>query len=62
MNFSAAEIVLVISNKADVQGLRRAENAGIATKVILLPWQQSLEFQFTNNPMNFSAAEIVLVM
>ena len=33
MNFSAAEIVLVISNKPDVQGLRRAENAGIATKV-----------------------------
>ena len=42
MNFSAAEIVLVISNKADVQGLRRAENAGIATKVSLLSWQQSL--------------------
>ncbi|WAR13969.1 PUR2-like protein [Mya arenaria] len=34
MNFSAAEIVLVISNKADVQGLTRAEKAGIATKVI----------------------------
>ena len=33
MNFSAAEIVLVISNKPDVQGLKRAENAGIATKV-----------------------------
>ena len=37
MNFSAAEIVLVISNKHDVQGLRRAENAGIATKVGELP-------------------------
>ena len=34
MNFSAAEIVLVISNKADVHGLYRAEKAGIATKVI----------------------------
>ncbi|KAL4221636.1 hypothetical protein ACF0H5_019892 [Mactra antiquata] len=34
MNFSAAEIVLVISNKPDVQGIVRAENAGIATKVI----------------------------
>ena len=33
MNFSAAEIFLVISNITDVQGLRRAENAGIATKV-----------------------------
>lgn len=33
MNFSAAEIVLVISNKPDVQGLQRAEKAGIATKV-----------------------------
>ena len=34
MNFSAAEIVLVISNKADVHGLYRAEKAGIATKVM----------------------------
>ena len=59
MNFSAAEIVLVISNKADVQGLRRAENAGIATKVSLLPWQQSLQLQFTRDTMNFSTAEIV---
>ena len=33
MNFSAAEIVLVISNKQDALGLKRAENAGIATKV-----------------------------
>jgi len=33
VNFSAAEIVLVVSNKPDVQGLVRAENAGIATKV-----------------------------
>ena len=41
MNFSAADIALVISNKADVQGLRRAENECIATKVGLLPWQQS---------------------
>ncbi|KAL5014308.1 hypothetical protein ScPMuIL_008578 [Solemya velum] len=31
---SAAEIVLVISNKPGVQGLQRAEKAGIATKVI----------------------------
>ncbi|XP_057321588.1 trifunctional purine biosynthetic protein adenosine-3-like [Microplitis mediator] len=30
----AAEIVLVISNKADVEGLRRAERAGIPTRVI----------------------------
>lgn len=29
-----AEIVLVISNKPDVQGLKRAENANIPTKVI----------------------------
>ncbi|XP_058800371.1 trifunctional purine biosynthetic protein adenosine-3 [Phymastichus coffea] len=29
-----AEIVLVISNKSDVEGLKRAERAGIATKVI----------------------------
>lgn len=33
LNFSAAEIVLVLSNKPDVQGLIRAEKAGIATKV-----------------------------
>ncbi|XP_046579510.1 LOW QUALITY PROTEIN: trifunctional purine biosynthetic protein adenosine-3-like [Haliotis rubra] len=33
-NSSAAEIVLVISNKAGVQGLSRAEKAGIKTKVI----------------------------
>ncbi|XP_053379386.1 trifunctional purine biosynthetic protein adenosine-3-like [Mercenaria mercenaria] len=33
-NFSAAELVLVISNKPDVPGLKRAEKAGIATKVI----------------------------
>ena len=33
MNFSAAEIVLVISNRQDALGLKRAENAGIATKV-----------------------------
>ncbi|XP_076114249.1 trifunctional purine biosynthetic protein adenosine-3-like isoform X2 [Mytilus galloprovincialis] len=31
---SSAEIVLVISNKPNVQGLTRAEKAGIATKVI----------------------------
>ncbi|KAJ4445407.1 hypothetical protein ANN_07212 [Periplaneta americana] len=31
---TGAEIVLVISNKAGVQGLKRAENAGIPTKVI----------------------------
>ncbi len=29
-----AEIVLVISNKADAQGLARAESAGVATKVV----------------------------
>lgn len=28
-----AEIVLVVSNKPNVEGLRRAERAGIATKV-----------------------------
>jgi len=33
---SAAEIVLVISNKAGVQGLKRAESAGIPTKVSIL--------------------------
>ncbi|XP_067659359.1 trifunctional purine biosynthetic protein adenosine-3-like [Haliotis asinina] len=33
-NSSAAEIVLVISNKAGVQGLSRAKKAGIKTKVI----------------------------
>ncbi|XP_071110460.1 trifunctional purine biosynthetic protein adenosine-3-like [Haliotis cracherodii] len=33
-NSSAAEIVIVISNKAGVQGLERAEKAGIKTKVI----------------------------
>lgn len=32
-NSSAAEIVIVISNKAGVQGLERAEKAGIKTKV-----------------------------
>ena len=31
---SCAEIVLVISNKPGVQGLQRAENAGIPTKVL----------------------------
>ena len=31
---SSAEIVLVISNMPDVQGLKRAEKAGIPTKVI----------------------------
>lgn len=31
-----AEIVLVLSNKSDVEGLRRAERAGIATRVICL--------------------------
>ena len=31
---SCAEIVLVISNKPGVQGLQRAENAGIPTKVV----------------------------
>ncbi|XP_071119919.1 trifunctional purine biosynthetic protein adenosine-3-like isoform X3 [Mytilus edulis] len=31
---SSAEIILVISNKPNVQGLTRAEKAGIATKVI----------------------------
>ncbi|KAH3827375.1 hypothetical protein DPMN_129311, partial [Dreissena polymorpha] len=34
LNFSAAEIVLVISNKTGVEGLVRAEKAGIASKVI----------------------------
>lgn len=33
-NNGSAEIVLVISNKADVQGLYRAQRAGIPTKVI----------------------------
>ncbi|XP_025083227.1 LOW QUALITY PROTEIN: trifunctional purine biosynthetic protein adenosine-3-like [Pomacea canaliculata] len=33
-NNSAAEIVLVLSNKPDVQGLYRAQQAGISTKVI----------------------------
>jgi folate-dependent phosphoribosylglycinamide formyltransferase PurN len=32
LNFSAAEIVLVISNKTGVEGLVRAEKAGIASK------------------------------
>ena len=32
-NSSAAEIVLVVSNKAGVMGLERAERAGINTKV-----------------------------
>ena len=35
-NESAAEIVLVISNKAGVEGLKRAERAGIPTKVVRL--------------------------
>lgn len=30
---SAAEIVLVISNVADVRGLQRAKDAGVVTKV-----------------------------
>lgn len=33
-NHSSAEIVLVISNKPDVEGLRRAQRANISTKVI----------------------------
>ena len=39
MNFSAADIILVISNKPDVEGLRRAERAGIAHKVIVTLYQ-----------------------
>jgi folate-dependent phosphoribosylglycinamide formyltransferase PurN len=35
-NKSAAEIVLVVSNKAGVFGLERAQKAGINTKVWIL--------------------------
>lgn len=36
----AAEIVLVISNKAGVEGLKRAEKAGIPTEVIFVLYYQ----------------------
>ena len=36
--YIGAEIVMVISNKSNVEGLKRAERAGIATKVILIKY------------------------
>lgn len=39
---SAAQIVLVISNKSDVQGLQRAQKAGVPTKVCV--WTFELHY------------------